>query len=817
MAKDLFQVPGQDDNRGLYEPDKQRKKGSDLVGDQKERFGTTPNKQLQAAEEGVKNTGREKGNETPGDALRDAERRGAWYAGADDSAGEGFRAKFQAISRRKKVFVGLGAGGVGATIISILIVMPLYRIPSFMGGISDEVGKVSRHVVEKRAERFVINYLIQKAGIDLGDKYVVTGSLTKDLFNTWRSNRLEDKIFRETGFKMVKQANGQIMLTHDGRDVGHVKNYQDFLDLTKKDALNAADLRKITTLGVNPWRRVLVAKHKRFLENKYNLRRGYGTPKYDETKTEAENVQELTRSQIEPQTDNILSVAEDAIGCVSENKCDAFKDDAPDADPGKLNTDNVNHDKQTGASEEIAKELKTAGDEATVEAIKDRAGGFTARLIEKILGLVVSAGTAKLIAFGMPIIGWIDFMSQAVHASSVAQENDLANKIPVILKEKAYGAIYAQWLGFSDQQKNGDMPLPFVKVLNGQLDGAEKGQGYNHVFGSNDNKGTKIDPLVGSNVRHPLSEAMNATFNSWKSPMRYLRLLLDAWYYTIGKLMGYVGDVGANFLSFIFTSLHLDTVVEESLKAIFGENWKIEFGKWAAKTIMSILGITIDPLAVGAQLSNNIYVGGDVAMNSSCKEILGCKALSPKQDSYVVGVVNQEDAAAMSAKPLTERLFSLDLPNSFANQAIRAMPSDLRPQSLVTTTLGQIATLPAKLLASVTGRAWAGAPEDRAALDGVQQFGATDEDLAQDIAPEVREQPAQNITCPKTDENTFNVCMADKAVAESLMCQYTDCPEFQEGGLFQVDPNQHIGILDPLKQLIANEYKNLGLAKGAAR
>jgi hypothetical protein len=119
------------------------------------------------------------------------------------------------------------------------------------------------------------------------------------------------------------------------------------------------------------------------------------------------------------------------------------------------------------------------------------------------------------------------------------------------------------------------------------------------------------------------------------------------------------------------------------------------------------------------------------------------------------------------------------MPNSLTGSIIRAAPADMSPTSVMGALFNQVVRLPASVVSAFSPKTRAATINDMSAVTGVQWFGALPADLAQDTAPEVRQQQAADLKCPETDPNKeFNVCQADSTVIKGLTCIYEDCPEF---------------------------------------
>ncbi|HEX7963776.1 MAG TPA: hypothetical protein VF466_04270 [Candidatus Saccharimonadales bacterium] len=743
----------------------------------------------------------ESGGNAAGRALGSAELGGAEHndqigglykaAGiSPDGTGQGgnkLMVRLKGVNRRRKLLAGAGVGGFAGLLISLMIVSPIYRIPALLNDVSGKVGQEVDDLVEHRAERMIINYLLSKAGKDT-TQYVVTGSPLSDLWRTMQSRRIEQKIFDKTGIQFKKIGN-VVHVLHDGRDIGGVRNYEEVQAIIERGTIQTkSDFRQILKT-VLPAARF----HKASIEAKSFKRRflrggSYGTPKpvEDKAKTAAQNatqdVENLTAQQIDEGVAGSVDVLGDALTCTLDGEaCDVFEQEDPGATVPDPNTPEAKQDLANGSSDEVKNEVAAAKDEAKTEAVKDREGGFVSRIIEKVLAKVIGAAAAKTATAAIPYIGWIDLLATLQHAIGNALANGLLYRIPVIIKENVYGAIYTAWVGYADQAKAGRMALTQLTALSQQIAGAEKGETYHLMYDNKTGYGVQVKPKVGSDKYDDVGAVINDIYNSFG--VRWIiRGPLEAWYYTVGKLFKLVGNLGGDFIGFLLRITGFTAAWESTMKAIFGDNWKEELAKFAVKVIMDLYGISIDPLAKGAEMMNNIFVGAAVALNYQCHFFLGCQALTQQQGLFLGGYLDQQHAQDMAETPLKQRLFSPDIATSITSNIIRSAPADMKPGSVMASLFGQVARLPSSLTSAFSPKARAMTIDQMSTTAGVQWFGVLPQDQNKDTAPEVRQQQSSNIQCPTTDPTKEpNLCEADSTIIRSLNCNLdpnNQCPEF---------------------------------------
>jgi hypothetical protein len=704
--------------------------------------------------------------------------RNAGVSGEPEAGGLG--ARFKNISRRRKLVVAGGGSGITAIIVSMLLIAPLYRLPSLMGLVENKVSAEAHHIVEKRSERFLVRYLIDRAGGSSTD-YVNTGSIVSDIWTSMRSRQVEKIIADKTGITFSKTADGIVHVFQDGRDLGDAKNIDKVMKILDSGTITSkADFREILKLVVNFHRASVEA---RSLANRFLPGKRFGAPPERKGKTPQEtaanDIQDKNAQLEKAVTEKNLTLLPDAIDCTVNSKCDTFSNDpevtgvtnpAPNGTGDQATTD--------GSSTEVTTALTDAEQQAAKDVANDPSKSFINTMLEKILTKIIGAEAASTAVDAIPFIGWINLAASIQHALGNIIANDLPHLIPILMRENAYGAVFGSFLGYSSQNEAGKLPGPTVGALNNQLGNSSPATTFNYLAGKGTTSGIPVDPKVGSDTKSVSNDLLNEIYNGLGGQI--VRAPLELWYNTVGKVFTAVGSLGGNFISFILKYTGFDAAFGAALSGLFGANWQQGLATFSLNVIMSLYGIKIDPLAKGPALFNNIFTGGKVALNYHCKVDLGCRKLSHTQKVAVDIQLQQEQDLAMAQTPLWNRLFSLSEPNSLTNNFIRAAPGDMKPGDVLASLFREVGKLPASILAAFSPKLRAAELDDTAMMTGVSEYGAIDAtDLNVDIPPELRLKPA-GTPCPQVDQNTtFNVCKADSAVARSISCIWgTTCPEF---------------------------------------
>ncbi len=724
-----------------------------------------------------------------GSALKDSEKNDTGVKGLYKSAGlkeedAGFASKIGNISRRRKLLASGGVGGISGLIIAMMLITPVYRVPALMSELLHGASKEVDHVVEKRAERMLVLYLIGKAGGN-PTNYVITGSPVSSLWKTFRSRQVEKKIAEQTGITFQKVGD-VVHVFHDGKDLGNGATAEKAMAIIDRGTIESRkDFKVILKLVVNFHRASVESRSfkKRFLKGGR-----YGTPAEDPVEKAAaqsgkegaekaaeKEVESLTAQQIDVGTAGTVGEIGDALTCVLDDTgCDTFKENSPDAEVQTQTTQTTD-----GAVQEVTTAVEEGAADAEKEVVKNREKSFFATLLEKILAKVIPAAAAETAVKAIPFIGWVDLAASLQHAIGNFFANDLAHAIPVQLKENAYGAIFSSWLGYGDQTRAGKTPLPMLAALSDQVGDINGAATWKYQEGKGTNAGIPVNPKVGSSTYSEAGNLINGVYNNLGVRLT-VRGPLELWYYTIGKLLKLIGTGAVDGIGFIFN--HLGIGFSGVLEDIFGKDWQKSFGEFAVKAVMYLFGIAIDPLARGAQLFNILFTGGSVAMNYHCHFYLGCKALTQRQGVIINLQLQQQDDEDLALTPLRDRLFSLNEPRSLTSTLVRAAPTSMKPGNLIASLFGQVTKLPSSILSAFSPKLRAAELDDVSELTWVQQYGAEEDDLNRDVAPALRSQAVDTPECPKTDPaKEFNDCQADISVMASLSCmQGGPCPEFQD-------------------------------------
>ena len=723
--------------------------------------------------------GKGKGVASPSDLAKEEMGPGGFYSTRPGEAGDTLWKRLKKVPAQRKALGALGVGGLVLPILLLITFFPTYRLPSIMGAITGVAGEAVEEIVEHRASRFAISYLIHKADVDA----VAGDSLGSTLYRTWRVHKLEEKIARETGFTW-KKVNGEIRMFLGEDDLGPVRTYEDVIKLTNGNP--AAQKAFKLVLKIASGKRWLLSSSlaQKALKQRFPSLR-FAPPVDDKSMTREQNLANFRTDMYNVVDAEQSKVFDKALLCILEDDCSHFKEHG---DPvNQPSTESINEARK----EEISNFAKDV-DQASTDAKEDIKAGTESGEYKSPVQLTELAQrrlTTRLAAYIGGPIGLISTGATVWHYTYVAQQNNLMQRIPATAVAYATGAQAAYFSGQASNIMAGKTATYFIEDMNKLLVHIQSSQAYRAIFGGDISKGVAPEAKVNNDQTSP----MRATSNALMTVQYYtMGIPFNLWYAAenaIGDAFGFLTDL----------------VIGPILTAIFGEDYEERLMAWVTELVMPLFAGNVDAFATGAKWMNQVFVGWTANMNWYCEAYLGCKATSEMKETLnppglFGGLPTQTTTQDVAGLPLRDSLFSLDEPYSLTNQAIRSMPTN-GPSDWLGAAVRQIGSLPSSLLTAVSGNARANSeltPQQIADITGVRQYGYGAEDLARDISPEIFAQ-AEPI-CPEDidSETSVNLCMADRETAKALLCMYDDCPEFATG--WADEPNTVAGAWSNIRR-----------------
>jgi hypothetical protein len=653
------------------------------------------------------------------------------------------------VSGRRGVFIGLGAGGGLLSVIAGFSFMLPFKLPGIMDSITNRTAARLENVIEKRGEKFLLQYLIRGSSAAVGGPdFIVTGNPIGDIFANIRTSNFEKNLKESYGLTIERGKNGAVRISHDGTSLGDFKNADQLEKYLNRDDLSVKEIRKVFKLittdkfgVVRIYKRVKFVK---WLRLKYKIPR-FGFRKQQQGETD----QKYTEATVDDMNQKVetgnLNNLGNFVDCLSSGG-----DDCNGPDQKKL----ADLDKGGGASD-LKKLTTEAISEVSEEASKEGAKvgkKFTQRVLERIIG--------KLGASLVPFVGEIDLGARLDHFMALGLEDHLLQKLHGDYMRAAYIIMYATVVSYADQTKAGDMISQASGTIAGRFDGMQTSQSYNMIE-SGEMKGTGLTTMqkIGEDTNY--SEWQKLPGQVYGTIGLVPRAPLILWYYTVSQVFDFVGGAFSSITDRIPGVAIALQAFSKLISALLGG-------------LLDLVGMSVDPLDVGEKLHLDNFVGATAAYDDHAKDF-GMRKLTHDQALAVDNSIKQEHLADRADQPWYDRLFNPNNSDSLASNLIIGLPSPGTQSPL-----GDIAfagadmlnRAPTELASLTTPSAYAAniaIPED---IGGLNAFGGTIQDLSQTFSHDV----LSNNPCPDTaDGSTFNTCAVDKAVSETVGCAFVLC------------------------------------------
>ncbi len=661
----------------------------------------------------------------------------------------------QSVQNRKKgggrgIFIGLGAGGgITSAIAGFAFLLP-FKLPAIMDTLIDDAGKRVENVIERRAERVFLRYILRgSVAAGKNGNLIATGNPLGDVFANIRTSRFEADLKLSNGLSFEPGPDKTVRLVHDGKPFGDAKTEKQILELLEKGSLSRSDLRKIVRTQIPAWRFFKRAKFVNWLRLKYNVPR-FGAREQQPGEKDEDYLKSINEDHITQVSTAQLENATDFIDC-------AAKDDCQKVDKTKEGT--KFREKAAKAIAEVAKEV--AG-----KAVSKIENTFTKLVIKRIIAF---SSAAAIPVIG-EVIGPIDISARIMHTMGNVIDNDLIVKMHAQFIKRSTGVLGALYAGYSDQTKAGDLAPAAVGMFADRFDGWEESVSYG-LINSGKVVGVALEGMekINETILLPAFAGMVKTlFDTvgWIS-----RAPLEAWYHTVSKLFDLVGDIGGDAVSWL-----VDHTPAKALVAQFTPYLEPMF-----EGLFKIMGMFVDPLGIGARLAMFIHEGLLGVFNDQAKDI-GMRLLNHVQAVEMDQTIRAEHIAAIQNQSLYDRIFNAGNPDSLASSLASTMPSYSQTNpalALATSTTQLVADAPANFARVTTNSAYAaGAGEVTSEeLFGGEMRGGTEGDLAADLDPSVERPDPQN--CPANNDNSFNHCTVDRQVVDSIGCVFVKCEDLE--------------------------------------
>lgn len=647
--------------------------------------------------------------------------------------------------KRRGLLIGFGAGGGVLSIVAGFSALLPFKMPSIMDTLIGDAGKRVEKVVERRAERVILAYILQGSSAALKNgNVIVTGNPLGDLFANIRTSRFERDLLNNHGLAIESNGDGKIRLLHNNKSIyygnGTIKNSNEiFKILDEGKSLTRADLRSIVRAEIPAWRFWKRAKFVKWLLLKYNIPR-FGTKEQEANQSDEEYNKEVKKEHIERVESGNMQNVVDFVDCAAD------AGDCPDKidEGGKM-------------TEQTEKAIAEAAEELSEEGAK--------KASVSVFKLIITKLTASSASAAIPYVGWVDMAARMVHGLGEIIDNDVLQKKHAEYIKRSSAILATTYAGYADQTKAGDMQTSTVGMFTENFDGWEASASYGIIQASA--IGT---PVVGE-MLEPMEQASESvdigTFGGIVKTMFGTvgwigRAPLEAWYYTVSQLFDLFGD-GIGWILEKTNATALLAELAPAMESIF-------------TGLMKFLGMHVDPLEVGSRLALFIHQGFLGTFNDKSKED-GMRALTEEQGLAMDQDITADRIADMRDESLFTRVFDINNEQSLATNLMASLPTNAVSNpigELASASVDLVKNTPATLANITTPSAHAAPNRTSESLFGLKIYGGLSGDLAADLDDSITD---KNKECPPISDRAFNHCIVDRGVVESMSCVFVKCPD----------------------------------------
>lgn len=664
---------------------------------------------------------------------------------------------------KRGLFIGLGAGGGLLSVVAgFSFLLPL-KLPAIMDNIIDIAGHRIEHVVERRVERILFRYILQGSRAALANGTgVATGNPIGDLFANIHESHFEDRL-KNGKYKLSFEPgpNKTVRLVQDGKALGDVRTPDDIVKILERSAngesLTRADIRRIVHSEVPFYRFYKRIQLADWIRNKYNVKY-FGAREKQPAQTDEEYQKQVIEERLSANeqvaTENlektitcIASAGDDCGTDVKNPAAEEFKNEAT-----KALTDNDARSKLAG--EVVEKGVKTVAEE-----VGKKGAGVLASRISVVLLTTLGVGAS------IPFVGEIDMAARAVHGLGQAVDNGKLQQLHAEAVGRASAVVAIGAASMADGTKAGIPPIAAVGAAASQFDNAETSLAYN-VANYGEARGEDIGPLEKVQENTPPGAFTSFAIGAFDTVGKVLRIPFEAWYYTVSQVFDLASEPLGDLTAWVVKNIPgINTLMDQI----------VPYMNQIFEGLMKLVGMYIDPLAVGAAFYSYVMQGFLVIFNDYGKE-LGMMKLSADQRTAMDSDIRSERIADLQDTPLTERLFSLSNSDSLASALLAGVPSTGISNPIGTLAgmgLNLVGRAPSNLASITSTKAYAAGitVED---VFGKDAYGATESQLDADVDPALFE---HDVACPANDPNKLNTCSIDKSLMKPISCAFVQCPE----------------------------------------
>ncbi len=682
-------------------------------------------------------------------------------------------------ANRGKLSAGGGAAGLVVVILALFFALLPLKLESLMKNIlADHFDGAVEHVVERRVEKILLQYIMKDSAAALGKglPVVATGNPLTDLYRTWRTTNFEKDLADKYGLKITGNGKGKVTITspngtNDFQSLGDLEKYVG--DNTKAATRNF--IKDVISKETH-WYNVVKRRHiRKWMFNAYGVIHWIRFKDSKDEKTADSNLKADLKATA---TDEYKARLGRDIDCIVGGS------DCPDKN-GERQKEIKSNQPSSGPSHSVDPFGSATQDSVDKALDTGNADEFTKKLEKTLVQEVIT----KLgpVASG---IGLVKFVSEVDHFIT----SDKIDSVALDIHKAQYASVFADWTVMDDQIKSGKTVSGFdVNAALQKLNGEEGSCAFSRIYQDQTNPpakscvaGKPATSTIGQNIKNiylsivttPGHLGLVAVYNIVHNPV--FSAILNAIGSVVNWLIGLI----------------------PGMKDLFDILTKI-----ITHGLMLLISPVVTGAETGASLMNAIDAGGDVTANDFAQQQLGAPYVPPVTAAKIDQVVANENANEAATKGLWYRIASTANPQSLLMRMASALPptpgeAASKGVNTMFASIGSLGTNVAKLLAApfVAGISPAFAAtvtyEDPY---GLTQYRYTDAQLdgainEQDLTTAVKNSISAGTTmdstlptdCPNSDKvqdpknTTPNLCMADIVAIQALKASFTDS---DNGGL----------------------------------
>lgn len=652
------------------------------------------------------------------------------------------------------IFIGVMAGGGITSVIAGLAFMLPLKLPGIMNTLIDDAGKRLEHVAERRAEKVFIRYIMRgSAAAARNGNVIATGNPIGDLFANMRASKFEDNLLKTRGLSFEPGPGKTVRLIHNGEVLLDAEKDADIIKLLEKDgSLSKKDLRLIVRDQIPAWRFLKRAKFVNWLRLKYDIPRfGVREREPDEKLEDYQKSVDADRAE--------LSIREDIKNVDRALNCDDIENCALDKDG-------------EGSSSKSARDIGDAAEQELKASVKDLAGKTGDKLVEGLVKrLLTKIGLSSAIG-SIPVVGTAFAVMQAssvfYHYSNETVNKDFLQKLHATAIKASTAVLGVGYAGIASQTMAGDLDASTTGMFASRFDGWETSVAYNFID-SGRAIGERLDGMetIAETVTLPaFASILKGTFNT----ITFLGgPSLEAWYDYVYKPLNALGDKVGDALSWVIKFTPAQALMDKITPYMAS----------MMEGLFKMMGMFIDPFAIGAKLAMYIHEGFLGAFNDYAKET-GERKLTATQAIVMDQEINQDHLAYLQGESLFDRVFNVANQDSLAANLAQTIPSYTQTNPLLAVAsfgTKTVSSAPANIAKVSTGTAYAAEPLTSEQLYNGNMYGGLPTDLDADLDPNISRSEPQ--PCPENNDNAFNHCTVDRTIVDSMSCVFVKCADMK--------------------------------------